>query len=766
MEENMRKNLNNLLLMPFAICIFYLIAVPLCYLFMAKALSIIDSLIQSPYYKQILLTGYEKILPIITAIFHSFHYSKVLLFVTVIFVLTSLIKDNILTRLVWPYITKVRNIYWGLLYAAVLAIFVIVAIRVESYRDNWFLYFSIGISLYCAFVAAIYGGKINNKTINGIAFLIAFLFSILVWIAESYSSYYSGVEIGASQGAVLYQNTVKSIILSNSNEEIQKKKILELSKNTSGVSIEAKILKNGVVFLEPISRKRPGYTLSERSKIMDFKDDFGNSYQVSYQFYNRPYLTTKFGSKDWGGLTKAIIFSVNEAYEVVKDYNGNVKKDKKGNIITKDNLYFFSNETYLRSLNLWWFFWLMYSLIIYGFYHYHEKVDALGARDKALAAVNSANVKLTAANVEKDEANRKLTVANIEKDAANQKLTVAIKEKDAANQKLTVAIKEKDEAYQKQKEAFEELEDYKVFFDDMQKQIDDKISESRNTLQIVDSSWSKIAQEANKAVLDGYRSKRHDTFNYFNDKLKTWGKEDFLAEINKPGYKEKLENYMGNIEVIDQTYYKEKGNGQSFLSETYGVVLGPWLLRIRNDLQNLDDIFDLTPSNITVDKIIKGITSEKTIKKVKCNVRISNDINREAECCIIPDKLQSMVYNLLENSSQAGDRYYEVLRQKDKKLARGYKTDINLYLQEIELDNKKYLSIEVQDNCGGFPHEIENIIYVDKVKSSKATNIDHGNGTYLIGRFAKRMGIIVQHKNIILEGGHKGAQTTLLVPYV
>lgn len=52
------------------------------------------------------------------------------------------------------------------------------------------------------------------------------------------------------------------------------------------------------------------------------------------------------------------------------------------------------------------------------------------------------------------------------------------------------------------------------------------------------------------------------------------------------------------------------------------------------------------------------------------------------------------------------------------------------------------------------------------VAREKATNIDHGNGTYLIGRFAKRMGIIVQHETITLDGNQKGAQTKLLIPYI
>ena len=615
-----------------------------------------------------------------------FHYSWVLLANTVLFVVLSFVNNNVTTRSFLPFFSKKSNIAVGLVYILGLCGFVIVAIM-SDYRDNTFLFFSILVSLFCAVVATIYGGNISSWIVKVGMLVFAFLFAILVWLAESFSSYYDGVEIGALQASALYQNTVKQIILENQDEKVQKEKILDFSKNVSKYAkIDSKITKNNETFLVPILQDRGGYVLSKENSEK-FKDGLGNEFVVSYRFYNRPELITGPRSKYWGGLTKAIIFSTNEANEEYID-KGETKK--------RNNSYYFKKENYLRSLNLWWVFWLIYALFLYGYCHYQEKGKALLERE----------------------------------------------------------------------EAFAELEDYKIFFDDIRKQIDDKISDSRNTLQMIDSSWSKIAQEANQSVLDGYKIKRHDTFNYLIGKLKTWGKEDYLRAINTPEYKQKLENYMEDVQTIDQSYYKDKGDGHSFLNETYGVILNPWLLRIRQDLKNLDDIFDLTPTNTKVDRIIQEIISEKTLKKVKCKVNVENNINRERECYIILDKLQSMVYNLLENSSQAGARYKDKLRKQDRKLARSFISEINMDIREVDVDSKKYLSVEVQDNCGGFPPELEDKIYVEKVKSSKATNIDHGNGTYLIGRFAKRMGIIVKHKTIMLEGNQKGAQTTLLIPYV
>ena len=159
-------------------------------------------------------------------------YSWVLLFTTVLFIATSFVFDNIFTKVFLPFFSKKSNVGMGLLYIIALLGFVIVAITSESYRDNMFLFFSIIVSLFCAVLSAIYGGTIRSTWIKFGLLIFAFLFAILVWIAESFSSYYSGVEIGAMQAAALYQNTVQKIILDNPDEKSQKDKIISVLKET------------------------------------------------------------------------------------------------------------------------------------------------------------------------------------------------------------------------------------------------------------------------------------------------------------------------------------------------------------------------------------------------------------------------------------------------------------------------------------------------------------------------------------------------------
>ena len=349
-------------------------------------------------------------------------YSWILLITTVLFIATTFIVDNIFTKFFLPIFSKKSNAIKVLIGIFVLLfLFVLVAIASESYRDNFFLFFSILVSLFCAVLAAIYGGTIHSKPVKFGILVLAFLFAILVWIAESFSSYYSGVEIGATQAAALYQNTVKKIILDNPNEKLQKKKIIEFSKNVnSATSISALITKNDEPYLKALEKDRKGYILSTEWQAKDFKDENGNKFKVSYRFYNRPELIAGVNADYWGGLTKAIIFSAHEANEQYV-YNGVAG--------IKNNKFYFDRENYLRSLNMWWMFWLIYGLFMYGYFHYQQKGQALKERE----------------------------VAFLEKDKAYQKQKEAYAELAKMTEAKDEALKEKDKAYQKQKEAYAEL---------------------------------------------------------------------------------------------------------------------------------------------------------------------------------------------------------------------------------------------------------------------------------------------------------------------
>lgn len=312
----------------------------------------------------------------------------------------------------------------------------------------------------------------------------------------------------------------------------------------------------------------------------------------------------------------------------------------------------------------------------------------------------------------------------------------------------------------------QEFEDYKIFFNDVSKRIGREISSEFNELQIVGSDWSKLANEANIAMLEGYQVKRHDIFNNF-DKLKAWTETDFLKSLNSYGDDKKVLQYFNNVAAFNAKYYDNEESSNNFITDTYDFILTPWLFHMRNNLKELDDIFVLIPRDVYVEKILETINSEKTLKKVECNVFISPKIEKQRQCRVILDKLQSMVYNLLENSSQAGDRLEDRLYELNNPDAGTFKKEISLNISQVDIKKQDYLSIEVKDNCGGFPEQYLDRIYVEKIPSSKLSDLSHsfhGNGTYLIGRFAERMGIEIIAKNIVTSKQEKGASTVLLIP--
>ena len=312
----------------------------------------------------------------------------------------------------------------------------------------------------------------------------------------------------------------------------------------------------------------------------------------------------------------------------------------------------------------------------------------------------------------------------------------------------------------------QEFEDYKIFFNDVSRHIGQQISTAFNELQVVGSAWSKLANEANIAMLEGYQFKRHDIFNNF-DKLKAWTETDYLESLNSYGDDKKVRQYFNNVAVFNAKYYDNEESSNNFITDTYDLVLTPWLFHIRNNLKELEEIFVLIPRDVYVEKILETINSEKTLKKVECNVFISPKIEKQRQCRVILDKLQSMVYNLLENSSQAGDRLEDYLYEQDNPDAGMFKKEIRLNIRQVVIKKQDYLSIEVKDNCGGFPEQYLDRIYVEKIPSSKLSDLSHsfhGNGTYLIGRFAERMGIEIIAKNIVTSKQEKGASTVLLIP--
>ena len=603
----------------------------------------------------------------------QFPYSWILLITVILFLVTTFIGNNVFSRLFYSQISekgtlvKVVSAFIGIL------ILLAAGIYLSSYTETLFLIIAMVISAFFAVMAAVYGGVIKYKYRIFLSFLFSSFFAAMVWIILSYSSYYTGVEFGAVQGAVFFENGVQDIILSNAEELVQKEKITTLAKRTySRAYLDITIYKNGVVFLKPIEQKKPGYFLSKMKEgELKFNDVNGNSYHVSYQFYNRPELIGGWNPTEWGGLLKALLFSSNET----------------------NNIRYFKNEMYLRSLNFWWIFWVLHALILMFLETYQKQEEAIKEKEGALA----------------------------------------------------------------------DLEDQRMILEEMRKDFNFYVNDSLNDLQPVHSSLNRLGQK-------DIEFKRHNIINDFRD-LQKWGPEE-LEKV--AGYDERVETYIKFLNFMEHEYYQkeyEPERGWSFLEDTYNIVISPWTKEIHEKLRKLDHIFEVGNKVVTVEDILDKVTSKDTIKKVPCSINVSDVLNKEATCRIIPGKLQDMVYNLLANSSHVGSFYGMKIRKESRGKKRFVKR-IELNINEIEENNKTYLTIEVRDNCGGFPENIKDKIYVEPVPSIKdegkkdKTNTSHGRGTYLIGFFARIMNISIEKDNISYPDGQKGASTTLKIPYL
>lgn len=680
-------------------------------------------------------------------------YSWVLLITTVLFIAASFTVDNLFTKIFLPQLSKTNNVVMGLLYIVALLGFVFVAITSESYRDNMFLLFSIVVSVFCAVLAAIYGGTIRTITFKLGILVIAFLFAVLVWIAESFSSYYSGVEIGAMQASALYQNTIKKIILEDSDEKSQKEKITKFSKNVNKKSsISAKITKNNELFLEPVNKGRKGYILSKEAAD-EFSDSYGNKYTVSYRFYNRPELIAGINADYWGGLTKAIVFSAHEANE---EYIDN------GKPAIKDNKDYFGKENYLRSLNMWWIFWLIYGLFMYGYFHYQQKGQALKEREEALA--------------EKDKAYQKQKEAYAELDKMAKAKDEAYQKQKEAYAQLTKMTEAKDEALLAKDEALLNLENFRLTYDKIRNDFATRTSNSKNYLQIVNSTYDKQAWDVQEKA--AAKLGRHDVFGAFN-KFREWKKEQFLDKlatgvIDTKNYEENVKQYFALLDAIGQEY------DENLIADTYDITLGPWIKVMQNDLKELEHVLDITPETKVVKEVLDAIVPGKAIprnlaenkleaKRFKMDVSVSDDARNNGKCTkLVLSKLQSIIFNLIENSARAIDVHFDKLPFEEKF---GYEGLIELRITDtvhtFKKNNQtcKALCFEIQDNAGGFPEDYLKDIYKRPVLSDKKADRKYGEGTVYVGFFVDLMDGDIEAHNVESESVGRGALTKVFIPY-
>ena len=346
-----------------------------------------------------------------------------------------------------------------------------------------------------------------------------------------------------------------------------------------------------------------------------------------------------------------------------------------------------------------------------------------------------------------------------------------------ANQRLELALNEKDKAIKEKDAALDSLNIFRLTYDKIRNDFATRTSNSKNYLQQVVSTYDKQAWDVQEKT--AVKLGRHDIFGAFN-KFREWKKEQFLDKIDrellidKNGYENSVKEYFMLLQAIGQEY------NENLIADTYDITLSPWLKVMQRDLKELEHVLDITPEEKTVKQVLDAMIPGKAIpnnlavnkldsKKFKMVVSVSENVQNKGKCSnLILSKLQSVIFNLLENSARAIEEHFNKLDFEDKF---GYEGMIELRISEtvhtFEKNNNtcNALCFEVQDNAGGFPEEYLKDIYKRPVPSNKFEDRKNGEGSVYIGFFIDLMNGDIEAYNTDYENYGKGALTKVFIPY-
>jgi len=333
----------------------------------------------------------------------------------------------------------------------------------------------------------------------------------------------------------------------------------------------------------------------------------------------------------------------------------------------------------------------------------------------------------------------------LRKKQANNELTIK-------NQKLDEALHKLEKKSDEQAATLLELTNFKLTYDKIQHDFKREVIDSQNFLQPMQSSWDKERKMATQSA-------RHDVLNEIEN-LRAAG----LPKANDfSKYQERLSMYKNKIAELSE-------NNFDIVACTYDFLIAPWIVTIRTSLRRLDEILDITRDTYNTAEVIESLTSAKAIPKAVLegnansviNIDVADNINNEARLNIVMSKLESIVFNLISNSTQAVSNYKQKLRKEKSELRKTYKGAVSLKIYQVERGENNYLCIEISDNAGGFPEEILKDIYKKPVPSGKEAGRT-GEGTSYIGYFVKLMNGEIEADNILLSNGSKGARTRVYI---
>lgn len=270
--------------------------------------------------------------------------------------------------------------------------------------------------------------------------------------------------------------------------------------------------------------------------------------------------------------------------------------------------------------------------------------------------------------------------------------------------------------------------------------------------------FSQLSREFNDIMAS--RAKSH-----LQEYVASLGKNETKKVLNEQGFEATMENIQTSIGDRVHTLKNQWNKYDNMEEDNTGKIVQI----ILDDLRSLKTVFDVSYSKQALSDIDSTVVNAvpkqyQKIRSLKFIARYFDTQPFETQYVIIAnlDRLKSIVSNLLQNSFNAAQRFKLALPKEERRL---FLAKLSLVTNIEEYDGKKYYTIAVQDNGGGFPNPA--IIYKEPVVSSDTSAGERmGAGTVYIDMFVKRMKGFIQASNEVFEDGYMGAKTKIYIPLV
>lgn len=549
------------------------------------------------------------------------------------------------------------------------------------------------------------------------------------WFWVSYYSYYNGIKSGLRDEPIILCQSAEFILKRNISEE-KKQELLNTIFQHSWAEIT--ITKNNVPFvLVESKRNTDDYILETYIDSHEIVSN-NNIYRFTYKYANRPIF--------WLGILRAVTYSL-----LPDTFREDYSNEK-----------FLNEKLVERSENFWGPFLVISWLLLSIFYH--------------RAQLDEKSIQFNKNRLQIAELNKELLES--EEEIHEYQTQISKNDYEIAHYKQEIL------EIEKKKRIFEDqINENKMIIADYKQQIDEnqvEINKFKMNMEKIQNNIVEIHQLLHIKMLEDMNAiTTSKVKNVLQALLANWSlkhsvDEKVTIEKANENIKKNVENKIHDIKnditTYNEFYQKNKKELESYIEE------------ILNGLKELPKIVTLELKNYPIKNILDAIYENKNLngetKRKQTGLTItytpvsSELINPNYKCLASLEQLKSIVKNLIENSQSAIDQYQDKLDDADEDVDEYYEGKIFCSTNIIEKNGKKYFTITVRDNGGGFSEPDK--MYKEAVLSTKKGRVPRkGDGTMFIKYYVSELfnGEIEAH-NYTTEDGLTGAETIIYLPII